>query len=187
MSVERCSGYAAVRLAMHPGVQSPVVVAGPCPAVLVPTDWFDWPESHRRACLLHELAHLARYDDWTKLAQEFLRIPFFFHPLVGWLLARLDLEREFLGDLAAVAQGCDPVGFGQLLLELARRPGRLVPVNSWSRHGVLPLLDRGTVRVRIERLLEEDMQSKIACPSSGRSLLIVGVAVAACLSLAGFG
>ena len=174
-----------VRLAVHPAVKSPVVVAGLCPAVLVPTDWFDWPETHRRACLLHELAHLARYDDWTKLAQEVLRVPFFFHPLVRWLFARLDLEREFLGDLAAVAQGCDPVGYARLLLELAGRPGRLVPVSFSSRHGVLPLVDRGTVRVRIERLLEEDMQSNLARSSMGRSLLIVGVAVAAALVVGG--
>jgi hypothetical protein len=49
-----------VRLAVHPAVGSPAVLAGPRPVVLVPTDWSDWPESHRRACLLHELAHLSR-------------------------------------------------------------------------------------------------------------------------------
>ncbi len=65
-----------VRVAAHAGVLSPAVVAGRRAVVLVPPDWMEWPEPDRRGCLLHELAHLARYDDWTKLAQEVVRIPF---------------------------------------------------------------------------------------------------------------
>ena len=121
-----------VRIAVHPAVASPAVVGGPSPVVLVPTDWVDWPEAHRRACLLHELAHLARYDDWARLAQELLRAPFFFHPSVRWLLARLDRERELLCDEAAVALGSDPLVYARLLLDLGRRPGRLLPVSPRS-------------------------------------------------------
>ena len=117
-----------VRIAVHPAVASPAVIGGPSPVVLVPPDWIDWPEEHRRACLLHELAHLARYDDWARLAQELLRAPFFFHPSGRWLLSRLDRERELLCDEAAVALGSDPVAYARLLLDLARRPGRLVAV-----------------------------------------------------------
>ena len=128
-----------VRIAVHPAVASPAVVGGPWPVVLVPPDWIDWPEEHRRACLLHELAHLARYDDWAKLAQELLRAPFFFHPPVRWLLSRLDRERELLCDEAAVALGSDPLVYARLLLDLARRPGRLLPVTLSFRPGWLPV------------------------------------------------
>ena len=58
---------------------------------LVPTDWnrsarvattgLPAPTSWRT---------LARFDDWARLAQELIRTPFFFHPAVAWLLARLD-------------------------------------------------------------------------------------------------
>ena len=144
-------------LAVHPAVASPVAVGGRRPLVLVPTDWDGWPESHRRACLLHELTHLVRYDDWAKLAQELVRVPFFFHPLVRWLLQRLDRERELLCDEAVVALGADPLGYARLLLNLARRPGRLLPAATALRPGWLPFLARGTVAARIERLLEDDM------------------------------
>ncbi len=174
-----------VRIATHAAVLSPAVVAGPRPVVLVPTDWTDWPEPHRRACLLHELSHLATYDDWTKLSQEFLRIPFFFHPLVHWLLTRLDLERELLGDEAVVALGFDPVAYARLLLDLARRPGRLVPVLPSLSHGTLPFLERRTVKVRVERLLKKDMRGTLSRPSFVRSLLLGGVIVVTALLIGG--
>ncbi len=174
-----------VGLALHPAVASPVVAGGLRPVVLVPTDWHDWPESHRRACLLHELAHLVRYDDWAKLIQELLRAHFFFHPLVRWLLFRLDRERELLCDEAAVALGSDPVGYARLLFDLARRPGRLFPVTPLSHHGSLPFLDRRTVGVRIERLLEKDMLSTLSCSSTARFVLLVPLVLAVALGVGG--
>jgi len=174
-----------VRLAVHPAVASPVVVGGLRPVVLVPTDWGDWPEPNRRACLLHELAHLARYDDWAKLAQEVLRVAFFFHPLVRWLFNRLDRERELLCDEATVALGSDPVAYARLLIDLGRRPGRLFSVNSQSRTGWLPFFDRRTVAVRIERLLEEDMLRTPSRPSGYRSFLRGSLAVAVALGVGG--
>jgi protocatechuate 3,4-dioxygenase beta subunit len=174
-----------VRVAAHPAVATPAVVGGSRPVVLVPTDWSEWPEPHRRACLLHELAHLARYDDWAKLAQGLLHALFFFHPLVGWLLARLDRERELLCDETAVAQGSDPVAYARLLFDMARRPGRPFRVRFVLRPGWLPFLDRRTVAVRIQRLLEEDMLSNLSRPSAGRSLLLGGLAMAAALVIGG--
>ena len=174
-----------VGLAVHPAVASPVVVGGLRPVVLVPTDWGDWPESHRRAALLHELAHLARYDDWAKLAQELLRAPFFFHPMVRWLLNRLDRERELLCDEATVALGSNPVVYARLLLDLGRRTGRLFSITPPSRTGCLPFFDRRTVAVRITRLLEEDMQRTLSRPSVSRSVLLGSLIVVVALGVAG--
>ncbi len=173
------------RLAVHPAVASPLVVGGFRPVVLVPSDWGDWPEADRRAALLHELAHLARYDDWAKLVQEILRAPFFFHPLVRWLLNRLDRERELLCDEATVAQGSDPVAYARLLFDLARRPGRLLGVTPSARQGWLPFLDRRTVKVRIHRLLEKDMLGTISPLSNARSLVVVGLSLAFASAIGG--
>lgn len=174
-----------VGLASHPSLRSPAVVGGWRPIVLVPTDWGDWPESRRRACLLHELAHLARYDDWARLAQELVRAPFFFHPLVYWLLARLDRERELLCDEAAVRLGSDPIAYARLLLDLARRPGRFTRAIASPLPGWLPFLDRRTIPVRITRLLEDDMPSTLSRPSAGRTFLVVGLALAEGLIVGG--
>jgi hypothetical protein len=174
-----------VSLGVHPAVSSPVVLGGLRPLVLVPADWAEWPEPQRRACLLHELSHLSRYDDWAGFGQEILRAHFFFHPLVCWLLTRLDREREILCDEAAVLMGSDPVAYAQLLLDLARRPGRLSPASRSSGLGLLPFFDRRTVKVRIDRLLEEDMLSTLARPSKGQTLLLCGLVLVSGLTIGG--
>jgi len=166
-----------VRIAVHWAVASPVTLGGRSALVVVPPDWPGWCEADRRACLLHELTHLAHRDDWVKLVQEIVRIPFFFHPLVRWLLLRLDYERELLCDEKVVALGTDPVGYAQLLLDLAQRPGRLLIFTRARCAGWLPFLERGTVANRIQRLLGVDVTRHVE--SSGftaRGILLAGVA-----------
>lgn len=172
-------------LAAHPAVASPVAIGGRRPLILVPPDWDGWPESRRRACLLHELTHLGRRDDWAKLAQELVLVPFFFHPLVRWLIHRLDRERELLCDEAVVALGADPLEYARLLLDLARRPGRLLPASSALRPVCLPFFDRGTVAARIDRLLEDDMKRSLSPPPAPRLYALGAVAFAAALAIGG--
>lgn len=175
------------RLAAHPDVASPVTLGGLRPLILVPVGWDAWPEPDRRACLLHELAHLARRDDWAKLAQELVRIPFCFHPAVRWLLARLDREREILCDEAAVALGADAIAYARLLLNLARSPGRLSVDAAAARTACLPFFDRSTVAIRIERLLEDDMPRTLTPPSARRPFVLASLALAAGLGLGSLG
>jgi beta-lactamase regulating signal transducer with metallopeptidase domain len=171
-----------VRLAAHRAIGSPVAFGCLAARILVPAHWGNWPEAQRRACLLHELTHLKRRDDWSKLAQELISVFFFFHPLVRWLLARLDLERELLCDEAVVALGTEPAGYARILLEIARRPGRLLELPARVPGAILPFLERRTVAIRISRLLEDDMSNRLVRSSLWRSL-ILGV-IAAIVSLA---
>jgi beta-lactamase regulating signal transducer with metallopeptidase domain/protocatechuate 3,4-dioxygenase beta subunit len=159
-----------VGLAQHPAIGSPVLLGGRRPLVLVPSGWESWPQAHRRACLTHELAHIARRDDWLKIVQEFVRVPMFFHPLVHWLLARLDRERELVCDEVVIAQGTSPNAYARMLLNLAQRPGRILS-------GSLPFLDRGTVASRTKRLLEDDMPHAQA-PSPAQRRLAFAAAFA---------
>ncbi|WP_165068217.1 carboxypeptidase regulatory-like domain-containing protein [Paludisphaera rhizosphaerae] len=171
-----------VRLARHSGTTSPVVVGGFRPLILLPgaEAWDERSTDQRRAALWHELAHVRRYDDAWKLLQELIRVPSWHHPLVHWLLSRLDRERELLCDEAAVSLGDDPKGLARLLLELSRRPtGRSVPSTS------LPFLDRRTTAIRIERLLEDDMTRSLSRPSLFRTLTIGPLALVAALGIGG--
>jgi beta-lactamase regulating signal transducer with metallopeptidase domain len=167
-----------VTLATHPRVGTPLS-AGPWPAmVLVPPGWTALPAAARRACLLHELAHLARRDDWTVPALELVRAFFFFHPLVHWLLARLERERELLCDEAVLARGVEAHDYARLLLDYARRPARLA--------ASLPALRIGrprTVRVRIDHILEENMNAMKRPLPRSRALALVAVVLAGALGL----
>jgi beta-lactamase regulating signal transducer with metallopeptidase domain len=53
--------------------------------------------------VLHELAHIGRWDDWTRLAQRLAEAIFFFHPAVWWIGRRMNLEREIACDDWVVA------------------------------------------------------------------------------------
>ncbi|HEV3166721.1 MAG TPA: M56 family metallopeptidase, partial [Isosphaeraceae bacterium] len=156
------------RLMTHPAVGSPLALGGWQPAVLVPSDWDALPESIRRAGLLHELAHLARWDDWVRLGQALVRASLWFHPLVHWLLNRIDRECELVCDEAAVQRGVAPHEFARLLLEFAKRP-RILPFAPQA----IPFFSKRTIKVRINRLLEDDMTRWATPLSRGRAVALV--------------
>jgi hypothetical protein len=71
--------------------------------------------------LLHEIAHLRRWDDWTNLVQQIIKAVFFFHPAVWWVDGRLALEREMACDDAVLAETSNPNAYARSLLHLAER------------------------------------------------------------------
>jgi beta-lactamase regulating signal transducer with metallopeptidase domain len=94
------------------------------PAVIVPT-WTlrELPTAELRIILLHELAHIRRWDDWTNLAQKLVKVLFFFHPAVWWIESHLSLEREMACDDVVLAQTTNPKAYARSLLTLAERVG----------------------------------------------------------------
>lgn len=54
--------------------------------------------------LLHELAHVARRDDWTNLLARVATALFAFHPVALWILKRIEREREIACDDWVVAK-----------------------------------------------------------------------------------
>ncbi len=79
------------------------------------------PPAELNAILLHELAHLRRYDDWTNLAQKIVKAVFFFHPAVWFIESRLTLEREMACDDAVLAANFSPRAYAESLVGLAER------------------------------------------------------------------
>ena len=73
------------------------------------------------AILLHELAHLRRWDDWTNLIQKVLGALFFFHPAVWWIEKNLALEREMACDDLVLAKTASPRVYAECLVSLAEK------------------------------------------------------------------
>lgn len=71
--------------------------------------------------LLHELAHLRRWDDWTNLAQKVTRAILFFHPAVWWVEKNITLEREMACDDAVLAVTASPRAYAECLAHLAEK------------------------------------------------------------------
>jgi beta-lactamase regulating signal transducer with metallopeptidase domain len=73
-----------------------------------------------RVILLHELAHVQRWDDWTNLAQKIVKALFFFHPAVWWIESRLTLEREMACDDIVLATA-SPRAYASSLISFAEK------------------------------------------------------------------
>ncbi len=93
------------------------------PAVLLPQDADSWSEERRRFVLVHEMAHVKRFDALTQLLAQISVAVFWFDPLV-WLAAhRMRVEREHACDDYVLRDGTTPSLYANELLEMVRSIG----------------------------------------------------------------
>jgi carboxyl-terminal processing protease len=92
------------------------------PVVLLPADSEGWPEGRLATALLHELAHVKRWDCLTQLVSRAACALYWFNPLAWLALARVRAEQEQACDDLALGCGLDRVSYaGHLLAILAGR------------------------------------------------------------------
>lgn len=111
-----------VALLLSDKIQSPTALGLLSPAIVLPT-WLlnDLSTTELRQILLHELAHLRRWDDWSNLLQKIVKALFFFHPAVWWMEKKISLEREIACDEAVLAHTDNPRAYAQCLVLLAEK------------------------------------------------------------------
>jgi len=103
-------------------VKAPTALGFFRPAVLLPRWTIDALSAEElNRVLLHEVAHLQRWDDWTNLVQKTLRALFFFHPAVWWIDSTLALERESACDDLVLAQAPDARAYAECLISIAEK------------------------------------------------------------------
>lgn len=112
----------AVALCTSDRVHVPTAIGLVKPAVVLPR-WAmqELPADELNQILLHELAHLRRWDDWTNLAQKLVKAVFFFHPAIWWIERRVSLEREMACDEAVLAETASPRAYAECLAHLAEK------------------------------------------------------------------
>jgi beta-lactamase regulating signal transducer with metallopeptidase domain len=111
-----------VKLLVSDDVRIPTALGFFRPAVVLPS-WtlHDLSADELQIILLHELAHLRRWDDWTNLAQKFVKALFFFHPAVWWIDNRLALEREVACDDMVLEQTAHARTYAASLVSIAEK------------------------------------------------------------------
>jgi bla regulator protein blaR1 len=93
------------RLLLSGEIASPMAVGFLRPAVLLPETLLDeLSEKELDHVLLHEVAHLARRDDWTNLIARLAGAALALHPVAVWILREIELEREMACDDWVVAR-----------------------------------------------------------------------------------
>jgi beta-lactamase regulating signal transducer with metallopeptidase domain len=93
------------------------------PAVLLPQDADTWSEERRRFVLVHEMAHVKRFDALTQLLAQISVAVFWFDPLVWVAAHRMRVEREHACDDYVLRDGTAPSLYAGELLEMVRSIG----------------------------------------------------------------
>jgi bla regulator protein blaR1 len=111
-----------VMLCQSERLRVPTAIGFLKPVVVIPT-WalHELSTAELNSILIHELAHLRRWDDWTNLAQQVLKALLFFHPAVWWIENKLALEREMACDDAVLAETANPRGYARCLISVAEK------------------------------------------------------------------
>ncbi len=90
------------------------------PKIVVPAAAVGWNAGRRRAVILHEIAHVRRWDVAVQLFVHLIAALWWFQPLV-WLLRRsIRQESELACDAAALGQGIRPSQYASELLAIAK-------------------------------------------------------------------
>jgi hypothetical protein len=103
-------------------VNVPAAVGFVRPVIVIPA-WAlrELPADDLNTILLHEFAHLRRWDDWTNLLQKVVRAVFVLNPAVWWIENRLSLEREMACDDLVLAETGNPRGYAKCLIALLEK------------------------------------------------------------------
>jgi WD40 repeat protein/beta-lactamase regulating signal transducer with metallopeptidase domain len=121
----------AVKLGASPSVRVPMTAGWIRPIILLPQAWMhhDNP-GHRRAVLLHELAHIQRGDYFWQLLLRLIQSVYWFHPVVWFLEPLARSLREKACDGLCIYWMREPRTYRTALLEIAlvlKRGRRAVP------------------------------------------------------------
>jgi Zn-dependent protease with chaperone function len=121
-TVEEIGGPRPMAVCVSDSVRVPTAIGFVKPLVVLPR-WAmqELSATELNSILLHELAHLRRWDDWTNLVQKILGALLFFHPAVWWIEKELALEREMACDDLVLAQATSPPAYAQCLVSLAEK------------------------------------------------------------------
>lgn len=121
-TLDEFEGPRQVTLCTSGSLKMPTAVGFLHPLVVIP-DWAmkELSTEELNSILLHELAHLRRWDDWTNLAQKVLGALLFFHPAVWWIERKLTLEREMACDDLVLARTENPRAYAECLVSLAEK------------------------------------------------------------------
>ncbi len=135
-----------VRLLESCLVEAPMVLGHFRPVILMPLGLLaGLPAGQIEAILLHELAHIRRYDYLVNVLQRWVEGLLFYHPAVWWISRVIRAERENCCDDVVVATSGNAHEYAVALAALEQ--------NRWSGREPAVAATGGSLVKRIRRLL----------------------------------
>lgn len=158
---------------------TPILVGITRPLILLPPAVMtSWTPEEIEMVLIHELAHVRRWDNLVNLLQRCCESALFFHPGVWWVSHWIREEREHCCDAIVLAQTGTPSAYAQTLVRLAANPrlDRQLPLAAMT-------MVRSPLSSRVRRILkleEEPMRVSRSTLSVVAILLLSSLTAFAC-------
>jgi GWxTD domain-containing protein len=152
-------------------VDAPMALGHLRPLILMPLGLLaGLPAGQVEAILLHELAHIRRYDYLVNLLQRFVEGLLFYHPAIWWMSRVVRAERENCCDDVVVAMSGNPHEYAEALAALEQNRGAV-------REPAVAATG-GNIVKRIRRLLYPNATNSGWTPLFGSVVLMVIAALA---------
>ena len=148
------------------------------PIVLVPRVWREWSCERQRIVLLHELAHVKRWDTACQLVARLACAVYWLHPLVWYTLRQLRAEREMACDDCVLMAGERPSNYAGHLLAIVR------DYRSMATVAVVAMAQSRGLEKRVSAMLDKRRSRLPISPAAGvavlacSTILLIGVAMA---------
>jgi beta-lactamase regulating signal transducer with metallopeptidase domain len=121
------------------------------PKVIVPREAVEWSAERTRTVLVHELAHVVRWDYVVHFGVEVVRAVYWLNPLVWVAARRLDMERERACDDQILRHGIGSADYATTLLEMARAQAAPSAALAMARKSGLEERVRSVMRRDVDR------------------------------------
>jgi beta-lactamase regulating signal transducer with metallopeptidase domain/Flp pilus assembly protein TadD len=159
-----------VGLLVSERISVPVLWGVAQPVLLLPPDAASWTAERLRVVLLHELAHLRRYDGVSLIASRAAVALFWFHPLAWSLQRAARSECERACDDLVLAGGTKPSEYADHLLAIAKS----IPTFDPFRTVTLAISRKSQLEGRLLSILQPHVVRRVL----GRQGVIVTAVVA---------
>ena len=163
-----------VRLLRDPASTTPLTWGTFRPVIALPCSADRWPAAHRRAVLLHELAHVARRDCLLQVMSRLACALYWYHPAAWWIASRLTVERELACDDRVLSAGMRRSDYAECLLRISDA----VRQGPGARHVVAVsagMARPSRLRERLQAVLESGRSR--GGPTPATAMLMLGTAL----------
>ena len=164
----RIGYHGRIQLGVTDRVRSPMLLGHLRPVLVFPIAMINQLSlEETESVILHELAHLRRYDHWLNFLQSLVEVLFYYHPAMHWISARVREEREYCCDDLVLEYGPGGLPYARALLYYGEAEAFPVPAG-------LGLTDGSGLLLRVRRFLN---QQEITYKMKSRILLLPLIAL----------
>lgn len=158
-------------------VSIPVLIGIIKPTILLPAALASGLSPDQlQTLVMHELAHIRRYDLLVNLLQRLIEAVLFFHPGVWYVSRRVSMEREHVADDAVVAAGWQRVTYADALVRMAELSSALRNAGIASRATALAATGGASAsdfKRRVLRVLENTERPRLRLDGGGLLFMVL--------------